>query len=324
MDKETFQRLLQKQVEGKLSNEEEIQLQQAYDQLFSDEIAAGVDDPKLGPDDERGQIIRQKIYARIKNRSIYPFNFRSFLKVAAAVVIVALSSVAVYNYRFDILDRIDPMAEHSLAAGSDAVKMAVLEDGSVIWLDKNSSITYPERFRGNQRRIKLQGTAYFQVAHNKEKPFIVKSGALDVQVLGTTFVVSDALKSTDKAVTVLTGKVSVAAQQQQIALLLPNQQVTYDSKSRTSKQHTVNAMDAIAFTKQDIDFRDIPLSQILQALKTRFGVQAQFSQSDIRDLNFSGIIRKDDKLEDVLDILSSTLNIHYKINNDSTVTITAL
>lgn len=324
MDKDTFQRLLQKQIEGKLSRDEEALLKQAYDQLFSEEIAAGANDPTLGPDDERGKIIRQKIYGRIDKPSKYPFNFTSFLKVAAAVIVVGLSSLAVYNFRFDILDSIAPVTEYSLAAGNDAVKMLTLEDGSVIWLNKNSRITYPERFRGKQRTIKLEGEAYFQVAHNKEKPFIVKSGALDVQVLGTTFVVSDALKSKDKAVTVLTGKVSVAAQQQQIAVLLPNQQVSYDTNSRKSRQQQVNGIDAIAFTKQDIDFRDTPISQIFSAMETRFGVHVNFSKDGLKGLNFSGIIKKEDRLEDVLDILSSTLNFHYKISNDSTITITAL
>lgn len=323
MDKDTFQRLLQKQVSGKLSKEEDALLKQAYDQLFNEEIAAGAADPTLGPDDARGQIISQKIYGRINNQSKYPFRFRSFMKAAAAVVIIGLSSIAIYNYRYDILDKIDPVEEHEFASGNDAVKMLVLEDGSVIWLNKNSRITYPEQFRGKQRNIKLQGEAYFQVAHNKEKPFIVKSGSLGVQVLGTTFVVSDALKSNDKAVTVLTGKVSVAAQQHQIAVLLPNQQVRYDSISRKSRQQQVNAIDAIAFTKQDIDFRDTPLSQILLALETRFGVQVHYNQADLKERNFSGIIKKDDKLRDVLDILSSTLNFHYKISNGSTITITA-
>lgn len=322
MDKDTFQRLLQKQVKGKLTHEEEVLLKQAYGQLFNEEIAAGAHDPALGPDEERGAIIRQKIYDRINNRTKYPFNFRSFMKAAAAVLIIGLSSLAVYNYRFDILDEIDPIAEHQLVSGNDAVKLLVLEDGSVIWLNKNSRIIYPERFRGKRRKITLQGEAYFQIAHNKEKPFIVKSGELDVQVLGTTFVVSDAPTSKDKAVTVLSGKVSVAAQQQQIAVLLPNQRVQYDSNSGKSRQQRVNALDAIAFTKQDIDFRDTPLSQILRAMEIRHGVQVHFNDIKVNDLNFSGVIKKEDKLRDVLDILSSTLNFQYKISNDSTITIT--
>lgn len=324
MDKDTFYRFLQKQANGPISPEEEAALKQAYDQFFEEEMEATAKNLALGPDDERGQVIRQKIYSRIKNRSESPFNFRSFLKVAAVIFIVGFSSLLCYNYRFEILDRIDPIAEHKLVSGNDAVKMQVLPDGSVVWLNTNSSITYPDRFRGKKRNIKLEGTAYFEVAHNREKPFTVKSGTLDVQVLGTTFVVSDKDNVDNKSVTVLTGKVRVDAMQKQIAVLLPDQQVIYESKKKTSSQRNLEAEEAISFIQNNIDFRDTPLNQILQTLRARFGVQVKYEEEDIRDLHFSGLISKDDTLEEVLDILSSTLNFQYKINHDNTVTITIL
>lgn len=324
MDKDTFHRLLEKQATGQISPDEEAALKQAYDQLFQEEMEATAENPALGPSDECGEIIRQKIHNRIKNKPELLFNFRSFLKVAAVIFIVGFSSLLCYNYRFEILDSVDPIAEHKLVTGGNAIKMLVLADGSVVWLNTNSSITYPDRFRGKRRNIKLEGTAYFDIAYNKEKPFMVTSGALDVQVLGTTFVVSDKDKIDDKAVTVLTGKVRVDAMQKQIAVLLPNQQIIYDSKKKTSSQRNVKVKEAISFIQNDIDFRDTPLNQILQALQVRFGVQAKYNEEDIRDLHFSGLISKDDTLEDVLDILSSTLNFQYKINHDNTVTITAL
>lgn len=324
MDKDTFYRLLQKQAAGQISPEEEAVLKQTYDQFFQEEMDAITENRALGPDDERGEIIRQKIYGRIKNKPASLFNFRSFLKVAAVIFIVGFSSLLCYNYRFEILDRIDPIVQHKLVAGGDAIKILMLADGSVVWLNTNSSITYPDRFRGKTRNIKLEGTAYFEVAQNKEKPFMVTSRTLDVQVLGTTFVVSDKDKVDEKVVTVLTGKVRVDAMQKQVAVLLPDQQVAYDSKKKTSSQRKVKADEAISFIRNNIDFRDTPLNQILQALQARFEIQVKYKEEDIRDLHFSGLINKDDTLEDVLDILSSTLNFQYKINHDNTITITTL
>jgi trigger factor len=122
--------------------------------------------------------------------------------------------------------------------GSKVIDMA-LADGSRVWLNAGSSITYPVAFIGNERKVAVTGEAYFEVAHNASKPFVVTRGATIVQVLGTHFNVNAYEDEEDIKVTLLQGAVKVSNSNQS-AVIKPGQQARLISDSKPEIRNDVN------------------------------------------------------------------------------------
>ena len=103
-----------------------------------------------------------------------------FYRVAATVLIVIGLGFA--GYRIAL-----PKQITVVTSSAEKNVNVSLPDGSIIWLNRNSSLIYPAKFRGNTRKVTLTGEAYFEIARNEAKPFIINAGKADVKVLGTTF-----------------------------------------------------------------------------------------------------------------------------------------
>ena len=115
----------------------------------------------------------------------------------------------------------------------------LLSDGTKIWLNSETEITYPTRFVGNKRVVNLIGEAFFEVAKNKEKPFIVNANGMEVKVLGTSFNIS--CYTTDKTfnTTLINGSVSVKTNNKEAQTIVPSEQLTYYKESEQTTIHTV-------------------------------------------------------------------------------------
>jgi transmembrane sensor len=280
MDKETFERLLQKQVEGKLSAAEEIQLQQAYDQLFSEEIEAGVDDPALGPDEAKELVIRQKIYARINKQLKYSFHFRTFLKVAAAVAIVLLGQLV-----FPRLNHTDQVYYVEVAT-TQSSRIIKLNDGTNIILGPHSTLKYPHDFEAKDRNVFLIGNATFKVKHNGKR-FIVNSGDVKTEVLGTFFNVVTVPENQQTKVALFEGKVRMSYKNRGNTILKPGDEWNCNLKSAVINiRHDEN----IQSNNLKLDFKNTDLTEVLQQISIMYGIKLSVAQSVDKDLKITGTI----------------------------------
>jgi len=131
--------------------------------------------------------------------------FKRIMRVAAVVAFLMAGSYSAYYYSYMLPGK--QIVTASVGQGEKG-KEVVLPDGTVVWLNKNSTLAYSKKFTGDKREVSLQGEAFFKVHHNTEKPFVISTPNAGVEVLGTSFNVKTTGDNTK--VVVATGKVRVS------------------------------------------------------------------------------------------------------------------
>ena len=192
------------------------------------------------------------------------FKLRSVLRYAAAIVgVMVLAAGLAYWFR----NKAEELVVASAAHGQ--VREMLLPDGTKVWLNQSSVLKYPRAFEGKERHVYLDGEAYFEVARNHEKPFMVKSPAMDVRVLGTSF----------------------------------------NIKCRPDN-------DLIPFEKSSI-------FQIAAALERFYGVKIILSPDVDSTNTYSGVLKKKDNIESVLNSLRNSIPFNYKKVDDNNIFISS-
>lgn len=194
-----------------------------------------------------------------------------------------------------------------------------LSDGSKVWLNAASSITFPTSFEGNKRDVTLSGEAYFEVAHNAKMPFHVKVGDMQVQVLGTHFNINaygdDELIKT----TLLEGSVKVTKGNSNI-LISPGEQARVDnSSSKITVKKDVDLDEVIAWKNGLFQFNKADIKTIMQQVSRWYNVNVLY-QGNIPKREFSGKIQRDLNLSQLLDLLGKN-KIHFKIEGQTLLII---
>lgn len=181
-----------------------------------------------------------------------------------------------------------------------------LADGTKVWLNAASSLTFPSNFRSQKRQVKLSGEAYFEVAKNRKQPFIVTSTGQEITVLGTHFNVSAYSDENYTKTTLLEGSVKVNT-----AILKPSQQSTLSSSGIQVAQ--VNPALAIAWKNGEFMFRNEPLENIMQKIARWYNAEIHYQNNQVRNRQFGGSVSRFGKVSEVLCMLELTGKVHFKI-----------
>jgi ferric-dicitrate binding protein FerR (iron transport regulator) len=183
----------------------------------------------------------------------------------------------------------------------------ILNDGSIVWLNRNATLCYPEEFNGKTRVVKLEGEAFFEVAKNPKKPFVVETGLSTVTVLGTTFNINTHSLQTD--VTVATGKVNVkSAYSATSVTLLPNE-MAVATKMGIVKSQITNP-NYLSWKTGVFLFEDTPLKDVVRDLNTFYDQSIVLNitnQEQLFSAHFDNA-----KLEDIIEILEITLTLNIQ------------
>ncbi|MGM8363494.1 FecR family protein [Flavobacterium sp. ARAG 55.4] len=174
-------------------------------------------------------------------------------------------------------------------------KEIILQDGSIVVLNRNSSISYPETF-GETRNIKLTGEAYFKVKRNPEKPFIVSMHDMTLKVLGTSFNINSYSENPTK-VSVLTGTVALNAYSGQQVILTKNQQA--DFKNAVFNVTKEQSREKIAWVDNIIILKQTTLAETAKILENWYNVDIVFEDTQLEKLIINGKF-KEEKLDNVL------------------------
>lgn len=185
----------------------------------------------------------------------------------------------------------------------------VLADGSHVWLNAASSITYPVDFTGNERRVNIKGEAYFEVAHNANMPFKVIKNKVEVTVLGTHFNVNAYDDGPSLKVSLLQGSVRVTNGQQK-TLLRPGQQAQV--KTEIKVQNDMDMEQVIAWKDGLFSFKNTSLEEMMQQISRWYDVDVRF-EGPVPQINFGGKIPRSSSMMQVLKILEE-YNVHYRFN----------
>lgn len=196
----------------------------------------------------------------------------------------------------------------------------MLADGTHIWLNAESELSYPVRFSGDKREVSLKGEAFFDVAGDPDRPFIVRTNGMDVKVLGTSFNVSAYESEPVASVTLVKGSVAVWTGKGERLKILPSEQLCYDKHTSGS---TIQQVDTRLFTswiKGEYIFHDATLDEIFGKLRHWYDFTVQYQEEALRLRRFSLAVDRKISLAQLLELLSFTSDVKLeKGENDNTI-----
>ena len=196
----------------------------------------------------------------------------------------------------------------------------LLPDSSEVYLGSGSQMSYPTDFTGDTRELSLQGEAFFQVKHDGKKPFIIHTGEIHTQVLGTSFKVQ-AFKGQPTVVAVATGKVGVSRKtsksSQTLALLTPGHTVTWNAKTGKATTGEVNLLSLQKWKVGDMVFEEQTMASIALELQRRYGVNIYFMDKQVAENEVSGTFPADKPIVKIMNILAAAGKFRYETSNQN-------
>ncbi len=202
------------------------------------------------------------------------------------------------------------VAYNKISTPNGGKYMLILEDGTKIWLNSASSLRFPVAFKGDTRNVELTGEAYFEVARNTQKPFLVRSRDTDVKVLGTHFNISSYENEPVVKTTLLEGSVEVSKDKQKV-LLKPGSQAGV-SNAGIKVIENADAELALAWKNGFFQFEDAKLGTIMKQLSRWYDVDFEYS-ADLPDEEFTGIVSQNVKISKVLEMLEQGGGVAFRI-----------
>jgi transmembrane sensor len=255
--------------------------------------------------------VYDKILSSIKEKEAGSHNRSMVLKIAASIVLVLSIGILFYATRTDLGISFLTADLQQKEVGKGQVSMVRLEDGTKVWLNAGSKLTYPTHFDAHSRDVTLTGEAYFEVVHLDKKPFIIKSGAVKTVVLGTSFNINAYPDQQKVEVTVLTGKVAVITPEKsksktKTVYLTPNQKVTYKDSEQSIAPVKVVALESISWREGRLMFKSIPLEQVAKDLERTYNITLECSDK-IKDCKIT-VNFDDDSLSDALKVMTKMID----------------
>ena len=190
-----------------------------------------------------------------------------------------------------------------------------LADGTRVWLNTESKLRYPVAFTGEERRVEMDGEVYFEVAKNREKPFVVTVNGVDIRVLGTSFNVS--AYQEDVVTTLVTGKVQLKKGDEQV-VLLPNQQAIWSDDKFKVKQ--VDARNYVLWKEGIFYFEDVDLETILDDMARWYNVTIFYVNPTLKKMKFSVEIKRYEDINEILRRIEQTKRVKFEIK-DRTINV---
>lgn len=313
---ENYEKLIEKYIAGETSAEEDLQVEQ-----YLKENPADDSEVLLSEKEEIGQRIRQKLLANTTRKPV-----KIGWWAAAAASVALLLGVVWYNAPkevtyFPALSAIWNSDDEGFAVRNTSHKpqRLTLDDGSVVILQPNSRISYPEHFGERKRMVYLHGEAFFQVKRDVTKPFIVSTENLATQVLGTSFNVKSYDGAGSIEVQVATGRVSVYETSDSKTaskngfILTPNQKVVFDKESRKMELGIVKNPVAVkpAESVARFEFAETPAADVLALLEKTYGIDIVVEGDVLRNCLFTGDLNEL-PMFDQLDLICRAVNVEYE------------
>ena len=228
--------------------------------------------------------------------------------------------------RYDCVEISEEIEEkpvfHTISSPVGGEYHFTLADGTMVWLNSSSQLTFPTRFTGATREVIVEGEVYFEVEHDENKPFIVRVDDVSVRVLGTKFCISAYPENEGIMTTLVQGAVQVTSRDNRV-VLKPGYQAVVDQYSGAIKQRAVELSLYTSWVQGVFEYENMKLNDIMVQLARWYDVQFTFSAPEYKERRFTGVVRKYEDLNDVLDMIEKTTNVKFIINGRN-VTITSV
>lgn len=237
---------------------------------------------------------------------------RAFLRIAASIAVPVVTAVAVWlgsTYYYNVDTRLV-----ELTVPKNGLDSIMLPDGTQVYVNGSSTLYYPKAFGHGDRDVYLLGEANFKVAKDKRHPFIVHSGKLNVQAVGTKFNVNAHQGSQTVTATLEEGLVKVY-DGKFTSMLHPGDQIEYDKLTGAVSKRNTRIAPVVSWTKGDLVFDEATLREIMNTISRRFDVAIKLPANVNMNRKFTMNFRHDEPLEEILKVITSVQNKYrYRIN----------
>ena len=207
---------------------------------------------------------------------------------------------------------------HTLEIPRGGEYLLTLSDGTMIYLNSESTLSFPVKFQGKERKVYLTGEAYFKVAKNTEHPFVVTAGELEVLVTGTTFGVRAYKDEKDIQTTLESGQVTVRVEGKSVKLV-PNKQVLFNKLTMGMEVRDVDVDLYLAWADGRLVYDNCPLEKILTDLGRWYNIDVFYSRDELRSYQFSLNMKKHEEFIQVLELIGKTGEVQFEVKDNTVI-----
>lgn len=272
---------------------------------------------KKYPADTAWEKINERLHpeAKEKHNKFRRLYASPFFRYAAAVIVAAVLLVSGYTFYFNPSATKNQM---QVSANEQIVNTFALPDGTLVSLNSNTRINYPEKFNGNTREVTIEGEAFFEVKPDKTKPFIIHAGKAQIKVLGTSFSVSAYPATKQVEVIVETGRVQVTNKITETAtnelILVPGDKGTLVYASNSLQKTTNQDPNFIAWKTRNLTFKATSLSEVISNLEKVYKVNISLADPKLNELLLTAQFNNY-SLDFILKVIESTFPIEVQQAN---------
>lgn len=287
-------------------------MEQEFEKILN-KLAASTRSPRGRFSKANSWMLLEKRLPRLRRRTL---SLRIMAAAASVAVLCVLGWGAYYMLAPVPLQTVSTLAE---------TRSILLPDQTEVVLNRYSSLTYPKRFRGKERKVQLQGEAYFEVSKDAAHPFKVEAEALMVQVLGTHFNIEAYPEDTQVKTTLLEGSVAVSltGSSEERLVLSPNESAIYNKVKKSLTLHPEkNASEEIVWRNGTLLFKSIPLKEIARQLSNAFHQEIRIEDAQLQSYCMTATFSDGETLEEILSLLCRNQHFGYTLTNDNIITIT--
>lgn len=251
-------------------------------------------------------------FKQARRKQSFRIPYKHIIGYAAAICVAILSTWTVTNYNHSLTTHVEEeIAYEEFTTPSGQRAMVKLQDGTTVWLNARSTLRYPNRFAKGERRVELDGEAFFEVKHNEKVPFVVTTERLDIKVLGTKFNVFAYKGRNEFNTSLMEGSVKIyTIQDEQNALFMePNEHVELIGNKLVKS--FINNADFLLWKEGIYAFDDVSFNHIIKKLELYYDITIQVNNKKLDSYKFSGKFRQRDGVESVLRTLQKVYYFSY-------------
>jgi len=257
-----------------------------------------------------------------KRKMPFTVPFRKYAAVAAVFALVfGLSYFLLIDEHSFLKNNFTQSVQNRtivLQTGASEIKELVLPDGTKLYANGGTRIDYDKKqYNKKQREVWLEGEAFFEVAKNKEKPFIIHTGTMQTTVRGTSFNIKAYPQLAENVVSVRSGKVEVANTNRKIiATLTKNKQLIYHGATNHFQTNDMDWKNAAGWMDGKLVLCNANVKELQFRIKQNFNADLTIEGSLLEGVMFNSSFNKGTELKDILERICALYNVHYELSGN--------
>lgn len=267
-------------------------------------------------DKEEGKTGYQHFLKRIRSKKMHIWLVKT-MKYAAAILILIISTyqLSVWHMSHQLQDDLQAQT-NTLYVPAGQRACITLQDGTIVWLNAQSTLIYPSHFYGKERIVSITGEAFFEVSKDKEKPFIVTAQDAKIRVLGTKFNVYSYPDTKQIKTSLIEGAVQVFYKSKQVILRPNEESIAQDGKLTVSN---IKNSDMLLWRNGIYSFNNERLVEIVRKLELYYDVTINIANPKLQDICYTCKFRQRDGIEKILYTIQKIHHFKIEINKEKNV-----